>query len=154
MQRPATLALSASLGLLVLACTPTKQAANPDEVRRQYDAFKAAWAANDGAATASFYADSAIQLPDNGSLAAGRSTIRDSTVAFLAQNNFAWETSAPDIQVSGDLATTYSTFDEHWVSKASGDTTRQSGHWLVVWERQADGVWRISKEMWTVRQRR
>jgi uncharacterized protein (TIGR02246 family) len=154
MQRPATLALSASLSLLLLSCTPTKQAAKPEEIRRQYDAFKAAWAANDGTAIAAFYADNAIQLPDNGSLAAGRSTIRDSTVAFLQQNSFAWETSAPNIQVSGDLAATYSTFDERWISKASGDTTRQSGHWLVIWERQADGRWRISKEMWTVRQRR
>ena len=154
MQPPATLALFASLGLLVLACAPTKQAGNPDEIRRQYDAFNAAWTANDGAAVATFYADNAIQLADNGSIVAGRSTIRDSTLAFLQQNNFGWETSAPNVQVSGDLAATYSTFDEHWTSKASGDTTRQSGRWLVVWERQADGAWRISKEMWTVRQRR
>jgi uncharacterized protein (TIGR02246 family) len=153
MQRPATLALFATVGLLVLACTPTKQAANPDEIRQRYDAYNAAYGANNAAAIAAFYVDSAIQLPNDGSIIAGRPAIRDTISSFLQQNSFAWDrVSPPTIQIAGDLAATYSSFDEHWVSKATRDTTRESGYWLVVWERQPDGVWMISKEMWTFRQ--
>jgi uncharacterized protein (TIGR02246 family) len=154
MQRPATLALFASLSLLVLACTPTRQATNPDEIRQRYDAYNAAYGANDVAAIAAFYVDGAIQMPNDGSIIAGRPAIRDTIASFLQQNSFAWErVSAPTIQIAGNLAATYSSFVEHWVSKATRDTTRQSGYWLVVWERQPDGVWMISKEMWTFRQR-
>jgi len=36
---------------------------------------------------------------------------------------------------SGDLAVTYSTYDERRISKASGEVTRQIGQWLLVWRR-------------------
>ncbi len=56
----------------------------------------------------------------------------------------------PVIQRSGDLAVTYSTYAERRVSKATGEVTRQIGQWLLVWRRQADGIWRVSTETWTV----
>lgn len=141
------------LGLLVTGCARTEPAANPDEIRQQYDAYNAAFESNDVNAILAFYTDDAVRLPSDGSIITGLATIRDSMVVFREQNDYVLdEYSAPQIQVSGDLAVTYSTFDEHWTSNATGETTRQVGRWLVVWERQADGSWKISKEMWTAEQ--
>ena len=138
------------LGLLVTACARTEPAANPDEIRQQYDAYNAAFDNNDVNAIVAFYTDDAVSLPPDGSIITGLATIRDSMVVFREQNDYVLdEYSPPQIQVSGDLAVTYSTFDEHWTSKATGETTRVVGRWLVVWERQSDGSWKISKEMWT-----
>ncbi|MDH3367560.1 MAG: nuclear transport factor 2 family protein [Gemmatimonadota bacterium] len=138
------------LGLLAAACAPAEPPANPDEVLQQYDAYNAAFGANDVETVLAFYTDDAVRLPSDGSIITGLTIIRDSMVAFRGQNDYLLdEYSTPEIQISGDLAVTYSTFDEHWTSKASGESTRQMGRWLVVWERQDDGSWKIAKEMWT-----
>ncbi len=153
MLRPTTATSFLLLGLLVTACARTEPATNPDEIRQQYDAYNAAFETNDVNAILPFYADDAVRLPSDGSMITGLATMRDSMVAFREQNDYVLdENSPPQIQVSGDLAVTYATFAEHWISKATGDTTWQVGHWLVVWQRQSDGSWKISKEMWTARQ--
>ena len=138
------------LGLLVTGCARTEPAANPDEIRQQYDAYNTAFESNDVNAILAFYTDDVVWLPSDGSIITGLATIRDSMVVFREQNDYVLdEYSVPQIQVSGDLAVTYSTFGEHWTSNATGETTRQVGRWLAVWQRQADGSWKISKEMWT-----
>ncbi len=153
MLRPTTATSFLLLGLLVTACARTEPAANPDEIRQQYDAYDAAFQNNDVNAILAFYTDDAVRLPSDGSIITGLATIRDSMVVFREQNDYVLdEYSPPQIQVSGDLAVTYSTFDEHWTSNATGETTRQVGRWLLVWQRQSDGSWKISKEMWTAEQ--
>lgn len=150
MLRPTTTTCFLLLGLLVTACARTQPAVNPDEIRQQYDAYNAAFETNDVSAILSFYTDDAVRLPSEGSIITGLAAIRDSMTAFREQNDYVLdEYGPPQIQVSGDLAVTYSTFDEHWTSRATGETTRVVGRWLVVWERQSDGRWKISKEMWT-----
>lgn len=150
MRRPTTYVPVMLVGLLVAACARTEPAANPDEIRRQYDAYNAAFQQNDVNAVLAFYTQNAVRLPSDGSIVTGRAAIADSMTAFRQQNDYVLdEYSQPDIHVSGDLAVTYSTFDEHWTSKATGQTTRQAGHWLVVWVRESDGSWKITKEMWT-----
>ena len=136
--------------LLLVACAPAGQPANPDEVRDRYNAYNAAFEVSDVDAIVAFYVDDAVRLPSNGSIIEGMATIRDSMLAFREQNDYVLdESGAPDVLISGDLAVTYSTFDEHWTSNESGEVTRQKGRWLVVWERQSDGSWKIRKEMWT-----
>ena len=141
------------LGLLFIAFACTQPASNPDEMRQTYEAYNAAFAENDVDAIISFYTDDAIRLRDDGSKVAGLATIRDSMMVFREQNDYVLDKYSPaEVQVSGDLAVTYSTFDEHWTSKATGETRRQIGQWLVVWTRQSDGSWKVSKEMWTTKQ--
>jgi len=155
--RPMRLSTSATkfllLGLLIIACACTQPASNPEEIRQVYDAYNAAFENNDVDAILSFYTDDAVRLPDDGSIVAGLATIRDSMTVFREQNDYVLDEYSPaEIQVSGDLAVTYSTFDEHWTSKATGEATRQVGRWLVVWARQSNGSWKVSKEMWTAEQ--
>jgi len=150
MPRSTTYAGVLLLGMLASACARPEPVANPDEIRAQYDAYNQAFEKNDVAAILTFYTDDAVRLPSDGSIVTGLATISDSMTAFRERNDYVLdEYSAPEIQLSGDLAVTYATFDEHWTAKASGETTRQMGRWLVVWARQADGTWRITKEMWT-----
>lgn len=149
MRRPAMPAGFLSLALFASACAP-QRTATPDAILQQYDAYNEAFKGNDVDAILAFYTEDAIRLPSDGSIIAGLATIRDSMTVFREQNDYVLDQySAPDISISGDLAVSYSTFDEHWTSKATGETTRQVGRWLVVWQRQADGSWKITREMWT-----
>ena len=68
-----------------------------------------------------FYTDEAMRLPPNGSMIKGIALIRDSMKSFREKNDYVLDAySPPQIQVSGDLALTHSTFEEHWTSKANG----------------------------------
>jgi len=81
----------------------------------------------------------------------GIAAIRDDVSTFFEDNDYVLdEVTAPDIQASGDLAVTLSVFREHWTPKAGGETSRQVGQWLVVWQRQSDGSWLIIREMWAI----
>jgi ketosteroid isomerase-like protein len=81
----------------------------------------------------------------------GLAEIREGMVRSREQTDVIFDDiGEPVIQRSGDLAVTYSTYAERRVSKATGEVTRQIGQWLLVWRRQADGIWRVSTETWTV----
>jgi uncharacterized protein (TIGR02246 family) len=125
--------------------------AQEDGIRERYDAFNAAFGAADAEAVVAFYADNAIRVDSDGAVMDGIAAIRDDMSTFFEDNDYVLdEVTAPDIQASGDLAVTLSVFREHWTPKAGGETSRQVGQWLVVWQRQSDGSWLILREMWAI----
>ena len=125
--------------------------AQEDDIRERHDAYNAAFGAADPEAVVAFYADNAIRVDSDGSVMDGIAAIRDEVSTFFGDNNYVLdEVTAPDIQASGDLAVTLSVFREHWTPKAGGETSRQVGQWLVVWQRQSDGSWLIIREMWAI----
>jgi len=151
MQRTANLALFLAVGMFVTACAPTEQALDPNVIRERYDAYNAAFGAADPEAVVTFYADNAIRVDSDGSVMAGIAAIRDEISTFFGDNDYVLdEATAPDVQASGDLAVTLSVFREHWTPKAGGETSRQVGQWLIVWQRQSDGSWMIIREMWAI----
>jgi len=150
MSNPKMRTYATVLVLVVAACQPAIQPTDPAEIQQQYDAYNRAFNAQDVNATAAFYTSDAVRMPNDGTTQTG-TAIRDSLASFWQLNTYAADTvSAPEIQVAGDLAVTFSTFTEHWTPRAGGATTRQTGRWLLVWRHQSDGSWKISKEMWTV----
>ena len=143
------------------ACAPAEDREEPanasallaqeDGILERYDAFNAAFGAADPEAVVAFYADNAIRVDSDGAVMDGIAAIRDDMSTFFGDNDYVLdEVTAPDIQASGDLAVTLSVFREHWTPKAGGETIRQVGQWLVVWQRQSDGSWLIIREMWAI----
>ncbi len=125
--------------------------AQEDGIRERYDAFNAAFGAADAEAVVAFYAENAIRVHSDGAVMDGIAAIRDDLSTFFGDNDYVLdEVTAPDIQASGDLAVTLSVFREHWTPKAGGETSRQVGQWLVVWQRQSDASWLIIREMWAI----
>ncbi len=140
-----------TVGVLSTGCAPTEQAVDPNDIRERYDAYNAAFSAADPEAVVAFYADNAIRVDSDGSVMDGIAAIRDEISTFFGDNNYVLDqATAPDIQAFGDLAVTLSVFREHWTPKAGGETIQQVGQWLVVWQRQSDGGWRIIREMWAI----
>ena len=153
MQRAASFVLFTTLGLQLIGCTTGDQSVDLEVFREQLGAYHSAYEANDVDAIVAFYVDRAMRLPADGSIIRGVSAIRDRMVAARADNDFVLDDlRTTDVQLSGDLAVTLSTFDERRVSKSSGETTRQVGQWLVLWQRQSDDTWKITKEMWTIQE--
>ena len=53
-----------------------------------------------------------------------------------------------EVRVAGDWAFARMTYTETLTPKAGGEPTEDSGRWLVIYERQPDGAWKIYLEIW------
>ena len=56
------------------------------------------------------------------------------------------ERGSPTVIASGDQAFHYNSFDEIFIEKATNDTTRSIGTWIVLWKKQNDNSWKIEFE--------
>ncbi|MCF4101906.1 hypothetical protein L1I30_09525 [Gillisia sp. M10.2A] len=56
------------------------------------------------------------------------------------------ERGEPIIDLSGDQAFHYNSFDELFINKTTKDTIENIGTWIVLWKRQKDKSWKIEFE--------
>lgn len=141
----------ATVLLVLAACATSEPQADTEEITQSFDALRAAWVAGDAEAIWSLYEEDVVRLPARRSIVRGLAVISEGMVRSREQTDvFFDDIGEPVIQRSGDLAVTYSTYEERRVSKVSGEVTRQVGQWLLVWRRQADGSWKVSISTWTV----
>ena len=141
----------ATVLLVLAACATSEPQADTEEIAQSFDALRAAWVAGDAEAIWSLYEEDLVRLPARRSIVRGLAVISEGMVRSREQTDvFFDDIGEPVIQRSGDLAVTYSTYEERRVSKVSGEVTRQVGQWLLVWRRQADGSWKVSISTWTV----
>lgn len=52
----------------------------------------------------------------------------------------------PTVIASGDQALHYNSFDEIFIEKATNDTIKNIGSWVVLWKKQNDDSWKIEFE--------
>jgi ketosteroid isomerase-like protein len=100
------------------------------------------------AAVALYAADGTFINPD-GSRAQGPVEIR---------RLFEWATGSFDaelvfhpvrVQQAGDYAFDSGTYTENTVERANGKKHTETGSYLMVYQRQKDGTWKILEQMWT-----
>lgn len=144
--RPSTVGVVMVMGLLA----PRAIHAQDDmaAVRRAIDAQNQAWAeatrAGDAAAIARIFADSGVEL----SLRAGKTWKGHAAILELFtqmyQHPHATEAVVQTDQVilDGPTAIEYGHYRFTYPPK-DGQPQVESGHYVVVWRKQADGTWRI-----------
>ena len=149
-----TLSAAVMLGLVTQdVWAQANNIARVGEVRAQFDAYNAAFAAGDADALATWYVDHAVRIPPDDPMKTGVAAIQAGLATFFADIDYVLDdVTADDVQAAGNLAVIRATFREHWTPKAGGDTTQQTGRWITVWGRQPDGTWKITMDMWTVQQ--
>lgn len=135
------------------ACTPSSPAADPraDEaaVRREGEAYLAALRTNDIDSIAAHWTDSMIVMPPNTPMLRGREAVRAWVVAFLEQSRFVdGRFTESAITVSGDLAVERVAFSLTVRPVSGGDPMVDVGKGLHVYQRQADGSWRLAMDIW------
>lgn len=135
--------------LFITACQPTPDSLQMEsweqEIRQTEQDF-AAMADQDGITEAflHFAAKEAVILRNN-DLYEGLDAIRD----YLVQSedttwiqHLSWEPDFIKVSTSGDLGYTYGKYN-YWRTRGDEDTTRASGVFHTVWERQKDGKWKF-----------
>lgn len=153
-------ALLILLALTLSACASTRTDWTYDDIRivagdeadvtaivAQARAFSAAYVAGDTEALVAIYAKDGIAAPGGRDFVRGREALR----AFwqvrpgvaIREHRLLPE----ELWIDGDLAYDWGYFEG--VSQREGaEPSAFGGKYLVVWQRGADGVWRMANDMW------
>src|SRR6266478_6692914 len=95
--------------------------------------------------TISFYADDAMILPPNQPMVTSKSGIRDLWKGFLdSLTDISWKTTRVETSKSGDMACLIGTYE-----MAMKDGSKDKGKYCEVWEKKADGKWKVSTDMFS-----
>ena len=92
------------------------------------------------------YTEDVVALWPGEPVIRGRAALREAAVrAFGGATLTTAKSTTDDILVSGDVAVATVSFDNTWTK--GGEAVRQAGRGIVVWRRQPDGSWRVSRDI-------
>jgi uncharacterized protein (TIGR02246 family) len=101
----------------------------------------------DVSTAAANYADDAILMMPNAPAWQGKQAIVDGFTGFLKEYKLSnGKPTTTDVQVAGDLAVETGTF-EWTLTPKSGAAMTDKGKYLTVWKKQADGTWKIIRDI-------
>ena len=139
------------------ACAPTAvepaedtTEADGEAISRASDEFVAAMKANDAEGLVSLYAANAVLMPPNDQAAQGSEAVQAWMQSFLDQFTMEdFNISAEELVVTGDWAFRRGTFAMTFSPAAGGEQIEDAGKFIEIWQRQADGSWKIARDMWS-----
>ncbi len=142
------LVLAGLLGL-VSACASTREefsAADEQAIRDSSARYAKLESSKDAEAWAAISTADAVMMP------AGEQPVqgRDALIAWARKipPGGTLEATSEEIRGRGDLAVERGTFKATMPAAAGSAAQSVSGSYLVVWERQQDGSWQISRNIW------
>ena len=149
-------ALGLAALLFTTACASTGGADAKAEAKagaalltRLDDEWSTAAATRDAELVASFYADDAVAYPPNEPVAHGRAAAKKVWAAYLGDPSFtiSWKTVHAEVAASGDIGFTSGTYQDAFKGP-DGKLVHETGKYLCVWRKQADGSWKAIHDMW------
>jgi len=92
--------------------------------------------------------DDANLLPPDAPMARGKEAIRGVIAMLEAMPGFsiAWSASAAEVGSAGDMGYTIGTYEIR-MDDPEGTPVRIDGKYLTVWQKQPDGVWMVTADM-------
>ncbi len=102
----------------------------------------------DVAAVGSYYADDAVVLPPNMPIVNGKAGAQQTWLTMLVpDNSISWTTSTAVSAASGDMVVTQGTYTASFQGP-DGKAVPETGKYLEVWKKQADGSWKVVRDIW------
>lgn len=104
--------------------------------------------ANDTETFLAFVLDDAHMLPPNEPLTSGKGDIRTlySSMQELPGFSIKWEPNIAEVASSGDMGYTIGAYKLS-VNDSTGMPMVDTGKYLTVWKKQADGSWKVAADM-------
>jgi uncharacterized protein (TIGR02246 family) len=126
---------------------------NTDEVRAAIAAIDKKFMEDvnrgDSAAGAAAYTDDAILMPPNHSPLEGKQAIEKYLAEIGSQlqaSNF--QLSILEVDVQGDTTIVHGTYSSSFTVPGTDAPMEDRGKTLNVWKRQADGSWKLHRDIW------
>jgi len=135
----------------VSAGTVATPATDAAAVRRTIDSVNTVLAdalvKKDTAAHNAIYAPDGMVMMSNMPASKGRDAIREHAAGMFAAVDFKdVKFTTADVDVSGDLAVETGTFSMT-ITPKGGKAIEDKGKYITVWKRQADGSWKIHRDI-------
>jgi ketosteroid isomerase-like protein len=136
--------------LLAVACQPAAPApgglTDQDRaaINQKTDAFSKAVNAHDwAAATDPYYTDDAIMMPSNGPEVGGKANIKAWMAAYPSFSDF----SSHAVEIEGSGGWAYARGRYAMKLMMGGAAVADSGKYLEIWKKQADGSWSVARDI-------
>lgn len=140
----------AALPAVAASCAPRTNLEAP-VLRPPVDAIFAQYAASlragDAEAWAALWTEDGIQMPPDAPAVAGRTQIREKMRALLAAFHLAMQIRTEEVQAAGDWGFARGTFTATLTPKHGGEPVPVDGKFLTILARQADGSWKIHRDI-------
>ena len=159
MRNLAKIAIAASSLLLLPACDKSQHskadgvdtAAIQTMLRDNETRWNGLYKARDAAALAAIYANDAALANPGAPLVEGGPAITTAVGQFVADPNLDVQFASDRVQVakSGDLAYTRGHFTMRSTDPATKQPRTDTGNYLTVWQKQADGSWKAVEDFVT-----
>jgi uncharacterized protein (TIGR02246 family) len=140
-----------ALALVLSSCgekaPPDTRAADESAIRALDAQWSKTSAARDVDGAVSYYSDDASLLAPNAPIASDKQGIRASWASLLTPDtSLTWQADKVEVARSGDLAYVMGVYQ--MTSKdARGKPTSDTGKFVEVWKKQADGKWKTSVDI-------
>lgn len=146
------ISLVVMLSLLIFSCAPKPAPFNTAEVRKGIEAMVAKFAEDlvkgDAAAASMVYSEDATVCPPNSPVLKGRQAFQNWFASSLQMGlkvtgaKFVIES----VEGSGDMA--YETGMYYEQFEMGGKAMADTGKYVAVWKKLADGSWKVQAEAW------
>ena len=102
----------------------------------------------DAGGTVSYYSDDATVMPPNQPAITDRASARKAWAAMLVPGaKISWAANKVESAASGDIVYDQGTYSVT-VPGSDGKWVNDTGKYLGVWKKQADGSWKEEEDMW------
>jgi len=113
------------------------------------EAHVAALNAGDGDAWVRCFTADAVQMPPNAPANVGAESIRGWSAGMLAAFGAEFSLSSEEVQPAGaEWAFERGTYTITLTPRTGGDPIRDVGKYITLYQRQADGTWRMARDIW------
>ena len=131
---------------------------DPAAIAKQIQTMDADWshAANVGDIDKciSYYADDGLLMEPGSPASSGKEAFRKSWTAMVTGPQYVsltFESTKVTVAQAGDMAWDIGTYQ--WTTKdKTGKTSTEAGKYLEVWQKQVDGSWKVSADIYNVGQ--
>lgn len=155
--KPFGIALGVLAAVLIVSCSPSGEPPKPTPsapsqadtaaVNKLRDDFTAAFNAGDAARAADLYAPDAVLMPQNQPAVTGREGIRSYMQGTFDKFTVNISIASDEMKFAGDWAFDRGTYKIKLTPKPGGDAIEENNKYLVILQRQADGSWKVARDI-------
>lgn len=150
-----SLLLLSCLTFLACATGPLRKTSVSDvsgDIAQANMRFSEALARGDAVALAGFYRSDAVLLPPQSGPVEGRDAIQKFWADLIQAGVKRLQLTTTDVQANGDLASETGNYHLE-MQPASGTPLTDDGKYVVVWRRDADGTWKLYRDIYNTNQK-
>jgi uncharacterized protein (TIGR02246 family) len=141
--------LSAISLIIHLGCRPGAAEGEMEAINRLQKQVDAAIIAGDTEGYLALVADDAVLMPPNAPPVIGKDAIRSWNQAMSKRFRFQAYTPIDDeVVLAGEWAFRRATANWTLTPIAGGEPIHDSGKFIIIYERQPDGSWRVARDIW------